>query len=411
MKLYSLLAHIERLTVSEPFGGITQATYRYSLDYVPASQVYGLILKSIIIDKLIPSEKVDNANTIQILDHLLEYEREIIEVNPMIMYDQQYSREILESLSKHIDEIDDNIYRILRQPSILSGLIETPKPIRKMYGLNCSFIPLGLLPFLGLILSDKEIIDKINNICNKYSISVTRRFRAGIIIDRMRKSSLPGLFYAYQYSIPTIKNYITTISTKYNLEKVKGLIEFLGVGYKKSINKSFEKILINRLSLGIWRTVRETLYNFTKIVSETLTNKYYSTGLIIYAFDNTLFPIVSNSNNKLLFLWMNGSPKIYLEITNTFYHVSRNRDNKTDDIRIHLCKKNSYAVLKYDDPRDLLNDIDAIHELFKIDKSKIKISKVINGRTHKPSNTECDLVFNKLIKSMINLILIPIPIG
>lgn len=407
MRLYSLLAHVEKLTVSEPFGGIAKASYRYSLDYIPATQIYGLILKSIIMDKLTPSEEVDKANTLNVLDHLLDYERKVIEVNPMIVYDQIYSRKILETLSKYIDEIDDNIYRILRQPSILNGLVEIPKPIRKRYGLKCSFIPLGLLPFLGLILLDKEIIDKINSICNGYSVSIARRLRAGIVIDRVRKSSLPGLFYAYQYSIPAIKNYITTISIEYDLERIKELIEFLGIGYKKSVNKSFGKIFINRLSLGKWISVRETLHYFTKIVAEAIINKYHSIGLIIYAFDNTLFPIVAD-NDKLLFLWINGSPKVYLEITNTFYNVLSAR---LGSIRVHVCKKGSYALLKYTDPRDLLDDIDAIHDLFRIDKSIIRVSKVINGRVYKLSSIEHNLVFNKLIKSMINLILIPIPMG
>lgn len=390
MPVYSLRLVLQRVTVTEPLRGITTATYRVSLDYVPASQIYGLVLKSLVLKRLDPKK-----TTLEVLEDILREKDAIEEVSPAYPYSEDIQEmglagEDLDALSpiKTIDE-----------PSVLWGLVEIPKPIKRLLdrkGIECERLPLTLLAIVGSIVSNDKLIQWVSNICRSTKLTLGKRFRVGIAFDRVRRTALHGYFYAYQYTFTAHPHYIATISTRKPLEGLEPLLKALDLGYKKSINNSISDLVLSRTRA---RTlVRDTLKELSLASLKTVATlgQQGKLRLLVYAYDNSIFPL-KRLKGRIVELWINKRNNVYLEITNRFYLVN-----------IHsytLTTKGSYMILEYDGITDVVDDIEAIYE--EIPENIVRVEKIADHKLLHVFDWERSLVLDKIFKSFQNLVLIP----
>lgn len=390
MPVYSLHLLVEKITATEPLQGVATAAYRVSLDYVPASQVYGLVLKSLVLETLDPGK-----TTLDILEDVLREKDCVEKVSPAYPYSEDVQEMVLAR------EDLDTLSRLegASEPSVFWGLVEVPKPVKKLLagrGIECERLPLTLLVVVGSVLLDDGLARWLEDVCRSTRLVFGKRYRVGIAFDRVRKTALHGYFYAYQYTFTEHPHYIATISTRRPLEGLEHLLKALGVGYKKSMSSSISDIVLSRTRATA--QVQNALKRLALDVLEAVGREggKGKLRLLVYAYDNSIFPL-KRLKGEIVELWVNRRDRVYLEITNRFYVVNM--------YSYTIASKGSYMVLEYDNMVDAVDDIEAVYE--KAPVESFRVEKVVDHGLLPVFDWERSLVLDKVFKSLQNIAVIP----
>jgi len=425
MPIYNLVMSLDQVSATRPWGGITSATYRESLSHISASQIYGLLMMYLTL------EKIDvYGNSVESLLELIDVEEDrgliigssdrIFYVSPALRFVE--TRDIVE-FTTNLLEIP---HKLLSQISyIWRGLIEVPKSIRndisRKYGVEIPsrcMAPLWILPLLDIILmrtrDDKQGV--IKRLC--ISPRDVRYMAVGVPMDRARKAGAYGKMYVYQTVVGTPNTYVSTVvvDDSIGLSKLSNLTtiaSILGLGFKKSIRRTVESLTIIQPDLGI-RQYRD-LYGVIKEFYRYVTSIYMGIGnrykLYVYHYDYSLSPLsiqnfVSNTLDEVRFT---GFSDIYLAITNSFYKLAIDIGGR--EKQIPIVNPGSYYVEMVLDSSGLEKCVERyidFPELIKSMEHSFKVYRRIDNRFVEPFKVEKRLVFNKLLASFVNLIPIPV---
>ncbi len=274
------------------YGGIQTATYKTTLNYVPASQIFGLLLATYL-HKI--SESRELSSSLDLIYRLDEISRDLARIeilkstndgstlNYVCKIWPAYPRhsniipvldDIIELLrtSKHVctELINyvENLKNMISENPYLSCIVPGPRApvsVCSLYGESSSIVekfsvklhkvnaplclmicPSILFTILSIIERDhgKDVLDKIMSKLGH--VSYVKRAKLGICIDRYRHTSKYGLFYVYEsvtYSNSQLCSLIENFDVRgLDISSIITGARFLRLGFKKSIDGQIKPV-------------------------------------------------------------------------------------------------------------------------------------------------------------------------
>ncbi|NPA69329.1 MAG: hypothetical protein GXO26_00825 [Crenarchaeota archaeon] len=357
------------------YGGVQTATYKTTLNYVPASQIFGLLLATYLhltseirelsssLDLILQLSEISenltrigtlvNKDDLSLLNHICRIwpaypkHENITQLLDEIIKLLRTSRETCVELVSYVERLRDLVSENPYLASIVPGP-RVPVSVCSLYDGESSIVekfsvklhkinaPLCLMICPSILFTILSIVEKyhgkdvLDKILSKLGhVSHVKRAKLGICVDRYRHTSKYGLFYVYEtvtYSNVQLCSLIENFDIKgLDVSSIVTGARFLKIGFKKGIDGQVRSVAtVFRSDESLINMLINLANNALDICLALSRSCRFFIGLA--CIDKTLITVLdrdmfSNVDGSYVCSIFSDERSIYLQIMNKFYNV------------------------------------------------------------------------------------------
>jgi len=270
---YQLLEMRGEFRCTTPYASVT--AYREAEDYVPASQVLGLLLAI----RLVRASR-RNSSTLDVLEEVYNVARNYMEKGgvavkvwpgvpvregePLALLEAVYHGLRLRGLYRLAEFVRDKVIGLAWRFPYVLGLVPAPRikiPKDEEYPrVKGKRIPLilAVMPFLLTEALKAGVSGRIAEIVKSLQETSIYRYSQGICVDRVRHTSRHGMFYAYGWfktvdgvTVCPLVEYKSPAEPLASDSEIETYAPILSLGYKKAYNSRKVKVSVKRPELRL----------------------------------------------------------------------------------------------------------------------------------------------------------------